>query len=194
MVLSWNYCMSYIISVSHLCKPVKYCDGIMHISTKNKSFSWPSNKPWCDWSGQEMGHLVSPRGAPVPLPCAQTNAQSSEGQALALNPLPLHRCCALMEQGIINHLPWEMLQDLRGAVSFQEEVSPQLGWRGARRSQAGRDNCFGSQNHLHSHIWVAPGSAALPSCWDYTAFSLATCTTSCKTDQIKCEDFPTRRP
>lgn len=141
---------------------------------------------WDTWFLLEVHLCLCP--APRQMP------RSSEGQALALNPLPLHRCCALMEQGIINHLPWEMLQDLRGAVSFQEEVSPQLGWRGARRSQAGRDNCFGSQNHLHSHIWVAPGSAALPSCWDYTAFSLATCTTSCKTDQIKCEDFPTRRP
>lgn len=141
-----------------------------------------------------MGNCFLLRGAHVPLPPAKQIARSSEGQAQALNPLPLHRWCALMEQGIIDHFLWEKLQDLQGAVSFLEEVSPQLGWRGARRSQAGRTNCFGSQKHLHSHTRVAPGFAALPSCWDYTAFSLATCTTSCKTDQIKCGDSPIRHP
>lgn len=97
--------------------------------------------------------------APLPPP-SQANDQSSEGRAQARNPLPLHSWCALMEQGIINHLSREKWQDVRGAVSFLEEVSPQLGWRGARRSQVGRTNCFGCQKHLHSHIGVAPGFSA----------------------------------
>lgn len=141
--MNWNYCMSYIIFVSHLCKPLKYCNVKTHISTKNKSFSWPSNKPWCDRSGQAMWATLFSSEVHVCLCPPQANDQKQRGASTSSQSTSLTQ--ALMEWGVINHFQWEKQQDLGGAVSsleelsFLEEVFPQLGW-GARRSQAGRTN------------------------------------------------------
>lgn len=130
---------------------------------------------------RRCGHLFSPqRCTYASAPPPQANAQKQWGASTSSQSSSLTQ--VVCSHGIGDHKSPSVgkAAGLQGAVSFLKEVSPQLRWRGARRSQAGRANCFGSQKHLHSHIQVVPGFAALPSCWDYTAFSLATCTTSCK--------------
>lgn len=147
----------------------------------------------------DVGNRFLLRGACAPLaPCKHSKcseAQSSRSTSVRRTRGSPGRWCARMAWGFMNNLRWEEQWDLRGAASFLEQVSPQLGWGARRRVRLAGLTVLGKpEASAFSRTVVTPGFASLLSWWDDTAFSLATRTISCKTDQTKWKDSPIGHP